>query len=114
MLAMQNEPVHFYIEVSDADESDSLLYRWFCGGIVVGDDSEVNTSFPDTGVTRLTVVAMDGNDVDSVTWTVKISPNRAGEESEMPLKYALDNPYPNPSNAVVVIPFELPETAITD
>ncbi len=109
ILAVTNVSEYFSIDVSDDDEMDSLVYRWFHSGLIVGSDPEIDIVFPDTGNCQLSVVVMDGTDADSVSWTVLVSPNSIIVESKPPIQYALHSPYPNPFNSVAMIPYELPE-----
>lgn len=101
------DEVMFEVETSDPEGSD-ITYQWFVDGSPV---TFSGSSFPFTPVTSnhtITVIANDGNDTSSNTWTCSFT--SIGDEP-IANDYKLNQLYPNPFNPELKITLNSPEDA---
>jgi hypothetical protein len=104
----QGEEITFWISAIDAD-GDSLRYRWYHYGEVVGEDSTVTIQFTQTGRDTVIGKVLDGwgGGVDSVVWDDIAVPVTVMPNVPIPKDLSLGQAYPNPFNATTVIPFRV-------
>ena len=96
-------------------DSDSLDFLWLVDGEDDGDHGDgIFTSFNNVGEHTVTAIVHDGEEVDTVVWTISVvEPDdvREGRASLIPTDVTLYPAAPNPFNSTSLIRYFLPRSA---
>ncbi|MBM3329162.1 MAG: T9SS type A sorting domain-containing protein [Calditrichaeota bacterium] len=91
---------------------DSVGVAWYLDEQLIGRDTLMPITFPETG--RFIVAASAGyrEVIDTMRWSVEVvEPEKISPVGNVPFLFALHEPYPNPFNGVVMIRYDLPSAA---